>query len=70
MSYTVFDFPTKKALREALASGATVRCYNPGPFPLQPGVITLEGPHYPKPHRWYAEARIDESLAIIPGSLS
>jgi hypothetical protein len=70
MTYTVTNFPTKKALAAALASGATVPCYNPGPFPLTPGLVTLEGPHFPQPHRWYATAHVDESLNIIPGSLS
>jgi hypothetical protein len=69
MTYTVANFKTKKQLKEALASGIKVRCYNPGPFPLTPGRVFLEGPHYPQPHRWYAEARVDESLDIIPGSL-
>jgi len=31
--------------------------------------ITPEGPHYPMPHRWYAEACIDEHCNIIPGSV-
>jgi len=22
------------------------------------GIVTLEGPHYPEPHRWYANAKI------------
>ena len=35
-----------------------VRVYQPGPFatdePIN-GTVALEGPHYPQPHRWYAE---------------
>lgn len=69
MSYTLTNFRTKKELKEAVASGAKVRCYNPGPFPLTEGRVTLEGPHYPEPHKWYAEARLDADLYIIPGSL-
>ena len=30
--YTVRNFKTKKALKEAVAAGEPVRCYNPGPF--------------------------------------
>lgn len=71
MSYTEINFKTKKALKEAVASGQKVYCYNPGPFPLTgPRTITLEGPHYPEPHKWYAEAHIDAELAIIPGSIA
>lgn len=69
MAYTLRNFKTKKELKEALARGESVSVYSPGPFPLNPGKCTLEGPHYPEPHRWYAECRIDESLYIIPGSL-
>jgi len=70
MSYTEINFKSKKALKIAVAAGKKVYCYNPGPFALAPGKIHLEGPHYPEPHKWYAEARIDADLAIIPGSIS
>jgi hypothetical protein len=57
--YTVKDFPTKKALKAALAAGDTVRVYHPGlgseKDPVT-GTVFLEGPHYPKPHTWYAQA--------------
>lgn len=57
--YTHTNFPSKKALKEAVAAGQRVTYYQPGPFggnePLT-GEIFLEGPHYPKPHRWYAQA--------------
>ena len=36
-----------------------VTCYSPGPFPCPTnGSVALEGPHYPKPHTWYASATI------------
>lgn len=70
MAYTLRNFKTKKELKEALARGERVSVYNPGPFPLKPGTCTLEGPHYPEMHRWYAECRIDKDLCIIPGSLT
>lgn len=55
MAYVSPNFRTKRALREALAAGQTVTVYQPalGSVP-QDGTIDLEGPHYPKPHRWYA----------------
>ncbi len=58
--YTHLNFKTKKALKEALAAGETVTVYQPGGiFPSQrDGRVALEGPHYPKPHRWYASAEI------------
>ena len=60
--YTTKNFMTKKALKEAVASGERVTYFQPGPFegnePLD-GTITLEGPHYPRPHKWYARARVE-----------
>jgi hypothetical protein len=57
MAYVSPNFKTKKALKEALAKGESVEVFQPGlgtvPFN---GTICLEGPHYPQPHRWYAEA--------------
>lgn len=56
MSYVDPDYPTKKAFKEAVARGVQHRTYNPsGMFPTQQnGEDVIEGPHYPKPHRWYA----------------
>lgn len=57
MSYTTNNFKTKKELKEAIASGKDVRCFNPGLGPdlgNYTGIVYLEGPHYPKPHSWYA----------------
>lgn len=67
--YTETNFKTKKALKEAVASGVAVRVYQPGPFPgATSGQIALEGPHYPQAHTWYASARIAEGV-IVPGSV-
>ena len=44
-----------------------VRCYQPGLGPdlsNYTGKITLEGPHYPKPHSWYAEAELVDGVVI------
>lgn len=63
--YTVTNFKTKKALKAAVAEGKLVRVYSPGPFPCPTdGKITLEGPHYPEPHRWYAEAILKDGIII------
>jgi hypothetical protein len=57
--YTTINFKTKKALKEAVAAGQSITYFQPGPFggnePLD-GTIFLEGPHYPEPHKWYAQA--------------
>ena len=67
MAYTVTDFRSKKALKEAVKAGETVRVYQPGPF--GPTVADddracLEGPHYPKPHSWYATAVVKDGVVV------
>jgi hypothetical protein len=68
--YTVTNFKTKKALKEAVAAGERVEVFQPGGiFPgATDGAITLEGPHFPEPHKWYASARIEGSV-IVKGSV-
>lgn len=70
MAYTDRNFRSKRELREALAAGRTVTVYQPGPFgpDVRNGTVTLEGPHYPEPHRWHATARVKDG-AIVPGSV-
>ena len=65
--YTIQNFKTKKALKEAVAAGKPIRFYQPGPFggnEPRDGFITLEGPHYPAPHTWYARAEVKNGLII------
>ena len=66
--YTSTNFKTKKSLKEAVASGKRVTVYQPGPFgsdPPQNGKVNIEGPHYPEPHKWYAEAWLENGVAVI-----
>ena len=55
MAYTLENFKTKKALREAVQQN-DVPVYQPGPFGpvVADGTACVEGPHYPQPHKWYA----------------
>lgn len=64
--YTVENYKTKKALKEAVSNGKRVKVYQPGGiFPGETnGIVYLEGPHYPMPHTWYAEATIKDSIII------
>jgi hypothetical protein len=64
--YTMTDYNTKKQLKEAVARGDEVYTYQPGGiFPAEKnGTICLEGPHYPKPHTWYATAEIVDGKVI------
>ena len=63
--YTMTNYKTKKALKEAVASGTQVRIYQPNDMFGNPesksdytGHSTIEGPHYPAPHTWYASVEL------------
>jgi len=62
--YVSPDFKTKKAFKEAVKAGKSVEIFDPGPFwydaPAN-GTVSVEGPHYPMPHTWYASVTIVDS---------
>lgn len=98
--YTVQDFKTKKAMKEAVdrwvkrterakepaAPGTVgavleyklarvpirpVRVFQPGaecrgqdPFAVPNGRYCVEGPHYPKPHTWYASVKVEDGVIV------
>ena len=63
--YTVTNFKSKKALKEAVAAGKEVRIFAPGlGTPVENGSEFLEGPHYPEPHRWYAQVEMKDGKVI------
>ena len=63
--YTDQNYRTKKELRDAVKRGDRVTVYQPGPFPgKENGRVALEGPHYPEPHKWYAEATIVDGVIV------
>ncbi len=63
--YTQTNFKTKKALKEAVAAGKRIGVYSPGPFPAPTnGKVTLEGPHFPAPHTWYATAIVEDGVIV------
>lgn len=60
MAYVNPDYKSKKDFITAVKAGVQHRPYNPsGMFPQKEnGSDVIEGPHYPKPHRWYAQVTI------------
>jgi len=65
MAYVSPNFPTKKALKEAVKAGQPVRVFSPGPFCAETnGTEYVEGPHYPKPHTWYAEVQVVNGIVV------
>ena len=60
MAYVDPDYKSKKDFKAAVVTGAKHYPYNlSGIFPeRENGRITIEGPHYPKPHKWYADCDV------------
>ena len=65
MSYCERNFKTKKALKEAVAAGDKIGIFQPG-LGIAPrdGSATLEGPHYPQPHKWYAQVAMKDGYIV------
>lgn len=66
-AYVYPNFKTKKKLREALAAGEHVTACEQTPFgenPVEQGTATIEGPHYPQPHTWYARVEVVNGRVI------
>lgn len=67
--YTTVNYKTKKALKDAVAEGAFISIYQPGPFGLNAGDLrngqfSVEGPWYPEPHRWYAVVTMENGKIV------
>jgi hypothetical protein len=63
--YASVDFKTKKAFKEAVKAGKRITLYAPGlGTPKQDGTESVEGPHYPKPHTWYASVTVKNGIVV------
>lgn len=63
MTYTVFNYPTAKALRQDFTEGVRIQIKEPALFPaIKTGTVYLEGPHYPKPHKWYLTVEVTDGF--------
>ena len=68
--YTITNYRTKKALKEAVAAGVEVDVFQPNDMFGKTAqvrntprmTVFLEGPHYPEPHKWYAEAVVEHGV--------
>lgn len=59
------NFKTKKALKDAIAAGKTVEVFPPGLGSVpRDGTVTLEGPHFPEPHKWYAKGTMKDGKLV------
>ena len=63
--YVTGNPKTNKALREQVANleGTAPEVFSPGPFPCpQNGRVSVEGPHYPAAHTWYANVEVVDGV--------
>lgn len=66
MAYVDPNYKSKKAFKDAVKAGVQHRPYNPGgmyPVP-ENGPVAIEGPHYPKPHTWYASCIVADGVIV------
>jgi len=66
MAYVDPNYKSKREFIDAVKAGVKHYPYNPsGMFPVeQNGCITIEGPHYPKPHKWYAQCYVEHGVVV------
>lgn len=63
--YANINFKTKKAFKEAVKAGRRVGLFAPGiGSPKRDGRETVEGPHYPAPHTWYATVEMKDGVVV------
>ncbi len=65
--YIYPDRKSKAAIRREIADGQTFFTVAANGLELNPpqdGTVTVEGPHYPKPHTWYGQATIKDGRVV------
>ena len=66
--YVSPNYKSKKALKEAVAEGVEVTIFQPnnlfGTRVPTDGTVTVEGPHYPAPHSWYASVTLEGGRVV------
>ena len=68
MAYLTLNPKTKKEAKELLKKHGSLQVFQPGGiFPLDTsrGEVSLEGPHFPEPHRWYGIGILDENNNVV-----
>jgi hypothetical protein len=65
--YTDRNYKTNKYLVEAVKDSQKIGVYHPGPFGgAEPtnGEVSVEGPHYPAAHAWYARVTLQDGFIV------
>lgn len=56
---------TKKELKSWIKEGRLLGVFNAGPWPVTAnGDEVVSGPHYPKPHTWYATVTLENGIIV------
>ena len=66
-AYLYPELKSKKAYKEAIANGETIVAADNSLFNqdyIKNGTVTFEGPHYPKPHRYYGKAVVENGKVV------
>lgn len=63
--YAEKNFKSKKAFKQAVKDGERIRLFCPGiGTPKSDGIEFVEGPHYPQPHTWYAQVKVESGIVV------
>jgi len=64
--YLTPNFQSKAAIKRAITAGETVTLLMWGPFdkPVENGTATVEGPHYPAPHKWWGTVTVKDGRVV------
>ena len=66
-AYLYPNLASKKAFKDAIAAGKVITAmanYPSGSESCECGTFTFEGPHYPKPHRFYGTAIVENGRVV------
>lgn len=59
---------SKAQIKRDIKSGVAMRVYQPNDMfnttPPQNGTVAVEGPHFPKPHKWYGTATLEDGVVV------
>lgn len=65
--YLFPELPSKKAYKEALRDKQKITALELSPLGekwIREGSVVFSGPHYPKPHRYYGKALVENGLVV------
>ena len=67
MAYIASNPKTKKQVKQDLKDGKRLEVYRNTPWGKE-GVnnaeLSVEGPHYPRPHSWYGVAKVQNGVVV------